>query len=544
MPKKSMSLERVVLKGSRRNHRPGAQVLGRSNRHEWCEITVKLRRKQALPEPVPGKAVISRETAAAYGASDSDIDAVGKTFTSYGLTVVSKDSAMRSVVLAGPVERMEAVFNTHLFRVKHGDHLYRGRVGDLSIPKELEGIVQGVFGLDTRPMIRARRSHLQAAASSQLPPSNQRPWFLPQELAAAYNFPDNDALGKTVGVIELGGRYVPSDLTQFAQVAGLKSTPKVNVVNVEKLAPADSNNPDAIGEVMLDIEVLAGACPGADIVVYFSNFTEKGWVDVIDAALHDTKNNPCVLSISYGLAEGADIWTQQAMDVVNDSMKEAAARGIPVCVAAGDDGSDDQVGDGLAHVNFPASSPFVLSVGGTALVKGANGFGEQVWFDGDGLRADHGGSTGGGVSAVFQRPVWQLSIDIPSVNPNGMAGRIVPDVSANAAGSTGYFVIVQGQQQVSGGTSAATPLWAALLARLIKANMPVGYVTPVFYQTVKGSDRKTIGAMGCDDITEGNNNTAAAGGYSARSGYDAVTGWGSPKGAALAEALSTQSALV
>jgi hypothetical protein len=75
-------------------------------------------------------------------------------------------------------------------------------------------------------------------------------------------------------------------------------------------------------------------------------------------------------------------------------------------------------------------------------------------------------------------------------------------------------------------------------------NMAVGYVTPVFYQTVKGSDRKTIGAMGCDDITEGNNNTAAAGGYSARSGYDAVTGWGSPKGAALAEALSTQSALV
>ena len=182
MPNKSMSLEHVVLKGSRRNHRPGAQVLGRSNRHEWCEITVKLRRKQALPEPVPGTAVISREAAATYGASDSDINAVVKSFTDYGLTVVSKDSAMRSVVLAGPVERMEAVFNTHLFRVKHGDHQYRGRVGDLSIPKELEGIVQGVFGLDTRPMIRARRSHLQAAQLSQLPPSDQRPWFLPRNL--------------------------------------------------------------------------------------------------------------------------------------------------------------------------------------------------------------------------------------------------------------------------------------------------------------------------------------------------------------------------
>jgi kumamolisin len=543
MPNNSTAFNHVVLRGSRRHHRPGAQILGRSNRHEWCEITVKLRRKEALPEPVPGKAVMSREAAATYGASDTDIDTVVKSFTSHGLTVVSKNSAMRSVVLSGPVERMEAVFNTHLFRVKHGDHQYRGRVGDLSIPKELEGVVQGVFGLDTRPMIRSRRSHLQAAPSSQLPPPDQRPWFLPQELAAAYNFAGTDASGKTVGVIELGGRYVSSDLTQFAQVSGLKSTPKVTVINVEKLASADSNDPDAIGEVMLDIEVLAGACPGADIAVYFSNFTEKGWVDVIDQALNDTKNNPCVLSISYGLAEGADIWTQQAMDAVNDSMKEAAARGIPVCVAAGDDGSDDQVGDGLAHVNFPASSPFVLSIGGTALIRDANGFGEQVWFDGDGLRKDQGGSTGGGVSAVFQRPVWQSSIDIPSVNPNGMAGRIIPDVSANAAGSTGYFVIVQGQPQISGGTSAATPLWAALLVRLIKANVPVGYVTPLFYQTVQGSAGKTIGAMGCDDIKVGNNDTAAAGGYSARAGYDAVTGWGSPKGTALAEALSAPSAL-
>lgn len=544
MPNNSTSLNHVVLRGSRRHHRSGAQILGRSNRHEWCEITVKLRRKEALPEPVPGKAVMSREAAATYGASDTDIDTVVRSFTNQGLTVVSKNSAMRSIVLSGPVERMEAVFNTHLFRVKHGDHQYRGRVGDLSIPKELEGIVQGVFGLDTRPMIRSRRSHLQAAPSSQLPPPDQRPWFLPQELAAAYNFAGTDASGKTVGVIELGGRYVSSDLTQFAQVSGLKSTPKVTVINVEKLASADSNDPDAIGEVMLDIEVLAGACPGADIAVYFSNFTEKGWVDVIDQALNDTKNNPCVLSISYGLAEGADIWTQQAMDAVNNSMKEAAARGIPVCVAAGDDGSDDQVGDGIAHVNFPASSPFVLSIGGTALIRIASGFGEQVWFDGDGLRKDQGGSTGGGVSAVFQRPVWQSSIDIPSVNPNGMAGRIIPDVSANAAGSTGYFVIVQGQPQISGGTSAATPLWAALLVRLIKANVPVGYVTPMFYQTVQGSAGKTIGAMGCDDIKVGNNDTAAAGGYSARPGYDAVTGWGSPKGTALAEALSAPSALV
>lgn len=533
----------VVLKGSRRSHRPGAQVLGRSDPHEWCEITVKLRRQTALPEPQPGKAVLTRADAAQkYGASSADVEAVANTLAGYGLTVLAKDAVTRSVKLAGPVERMEAVFKTHLFRMKHGDHLYRGRVGELSVPEELHGIVEGVFGLDTRPMIRSRRSRaqLRSAPSNQLPPPAQRPWYLPQELAAAYDFPANDASGKTVGIIELGGQYLAADLRAFVELTGLGSMPTVNVVNVEKLAPNDRNDPDAIGEVMLDVEVVAGVCPGANIALYFSNFTEKGWVDVIDAALNDTANDPCVLSISYGLAEGADIWTQQAMDAVNDAMKEAAARGIPVCVASGDDGSDDQVGDGLAHINFPATSPYVLSVGGTALVKEGGGFGEKVWFDGDGLRKDHGGSTGGGVSAAFPRPTWQASFNVPSVNPNAIAGRIVPDVAANAAGSTGYFLVAQGQGQVSGGTSAATPLWAGLLARLIKANVPVNYITPVFYQTAANSGGKTIGSLTCTDITQGNNNTAAAGGYSAGPGYDAVTGWGSPKGKTLEAVLSGQ----
>jgi kumamolisin len=529
----------VVLKGSRRSHRPGAQVLGRSDPHEWCEITVKVRRKAPLPEPQAGGAVITREEAAKrHGASPDDIEAVVKTLTGHGLTVVQTDAATRSVKLAGPVERMEAVFNTHLFRVKHGDHLYRGRVGELSVPKPLHGIVEGVFGLDTRPMIRQRqpRTQLRSAPSNQLPAPDQRPWYLPQELATAYNFPGNGASGKTVGLIELGGQYLATDLQEFAELTGLESMPTVNVINVEKLAPSDSNDPGAIGEVMLDVEVVAGVCPGAAIALYFSNFTEKGWVDVIDAALNDRTNNPCVLSISYGLAEGADIWTQQAMDAVNDAMKEAAARGIPVCVAAGDDGSDDQIGDGLAHVNFPATSPYVLSVGGTALIKGANGFSETVWFDGDGLRKDQGGSTGGGVSAAFERPPWQAQLNISSVNPNATPGRIVPDIAANAAGSTGYYMVAQGQGQVSGGTSAATPLWAGLLARLIGANVPVGYITPVFYQN---SGDRTIGTLTCNDITQGNNNTAAAGGYSALVGYDAVTGWGSPKGDALATTLPT-----
>ncbi len=280
---------------------------------------------------------------------------------------------------------------------------------------------------------------------------------------------------------------------------------------------------------MLDIEVIAGVCPQATIPVYFTSFTEKGWVDVLDAAIHDDQNKPTVLSISWGDAEDHASWTRQAIDQVNQAFQEAALLGITVCVAAGDDGSDDQVGDGHAHVDFPCSSPFVLAVGGTTLRKRKGAITEKAWKDGDGLREDNGGSTGGGVSLIFDRPAWQ-NVDVESVNPGAKTGRAVPDVAADASAHTGYFMVVDGKAGVDGGTSASAPLWAALIARIngaLPAGKRVGYLTPLLYHTAGAT---TIGAQGCRDITTGNNITAAVGGYVAGTGYDAVTGWGVPEG--------------
>jgi kumamolisin len=409
----------VVLAGSRRYHRAGAQVLGRADAHEWCDVTIKLRRAEELPEPVAGKAVVSRaDFEHRYGADTDDLATVENVLSKAGLTIESKDVATRNIKVGGPVEAMEKLFQVNLLRMQHDDHFYRGRVGEIHIPKALDGIVTGVFGLDTRRMTRHRRSHIAQAAPHALPAAAHRAWFLPQELAAIYQFPPGGGENQTIGIIELGGRYVASDLAEFAQVTGLGVPPKVVTVQVETESSQDANDADAIGECMLDVEVVAGVCPKATLALYFSNFTEKGWVDALDAALHDKTNKPSVLSISYGLAESTSIWTGQAMQAVNDTMKEAAALGVPVCIAAGDDGSDDQVGDGAAHVDFPSTSPFVLCVGGTALKKrNGKGFVETAWFDGDGLRADGGGSTGGGVSEIIARPTWQKSIAIASVNP-------------------------------------------------------------------------------------------------------------------------------
>ena len=124
---------------------------------------MKPRRQAPLPEPVPGKAVLTRaEAAKQRGASAADIEAVAGSLSGYGLTVLSKDTATRSVKLSGSVERMETVFKIH-------DHLYRGRVDDLSVPAELRGIVEGVFGLDTMPMIRQRLQQTQQPSISCAP---------------------------------------------------------------------------------------------------------------------------------------------------------------------------------------------------------------------------------------------------------------------------------------------------------------------------------------------------------------------------------------
>ena len=521
------SSSHVVLRGSKRFHRAGAVVLGRSDRTERCEITVKVSRQKKLPEPNPDKPISLPELSKEFGADPEQLTKVETALAPYGIAVISRDARTRSVKLAGPVSAMEDAFGLHLFRVKHDDRVYRGRVGEIHIPKELDGIVTGVFGLDTRRMTKHRRP-LGAQAVDALPLPNQRSWYLPQELANAYGFPSGDGNGQTIGILEFGGRYIASDLETFWQLAGLPGAiPKVEITNVNALSSQDRNDPGAIGETMLDVEVAAGICPKALIKVYFSTWTEKGWIDNLDAVLADSAV-PAVLSISYGLAEGADIWTQQAMDDVNDTLKEFANAGITVCVSTGDDGSDDQVGDGRAHVSFPSCSDNVLAVGGTALDKSVGS--EVVWFEGDGLRRDNGGSTGGGVSEVIARPTWQSQINITSANPHAPAGRVLPDISANAAGGTGYFMVSQGDSKISGGTSAATPLCASLIARLLQRGKNIGFLTPRLYAPTAKTENRPLGAVACSDITQGSNASGATEGYSATVGFDAVSGWGTPTG--------------
>ena len=196
--------------------------------------------------------------------------------------------------------------------------------------------------------------------------------------------------------------------------------------------------------------------------------------------------------------------------------------GISVCVASGDNGSSDGDTDGADHVDFPASSPWVLACGGTTLTL-ADGkiASETVWNDGS-----MGGATGGGVSQHFSKPAYQAGVNVPVPVASNPTGRGVPDVAGNADPATGYVVVIGGQQGVVGGTSAVAPLWAGLIALLNeRVGKRVGWLNPKLYS-------KLAPAKALRDITVGNN-----GDYYASTGWDPCTGLGTPNGASILKLL-------
>jgi kumamolisin len=405
---------------------------------------------------------------------------------------------------------------------------FRGRSGAVKIPSELEGIVEGVFGLDSRPQAHPRFMPLRTVHGLHVSPKSQTTSFNPNDLAPLYDFPAGDGSNQCVAIIELGGGYRAADLTSYFNSLGIATEVNVTSIAIDGAANNPSTPDGADGEVMLDIEVIGALAPACKIVVYFAPNTDAGFLDAITAAVHDNENKPSVVSISWGAAESQ--WTQQSLDAFNSVFKDAALLGVTVCAAAGDNGAADNVSDGQAHVDFPASSPYVLACGGTTLAVDQGVIkSEVVWNDGN------GGATGGGVSGYFVVPDYQTQngVNPVTVNPNlsGFKGRGLPDISADADPATGYNVLVDGQSMVIGGTSAVAPLMSALIARINQAlGHSAGFLHPILYK-----------AQPSTDIVKGDNNTGLFGlglGYKAAPGWDACTGIGSPLGTKLLDALN------
>jgi kumamolisin len=340
------------------------------------------------------------------------------------------------------------------------------------------------------------------------------------EIARIYNFPTQyDGTGQTIGVLEFGGGYNPAELATYFSAARLPM-PQISDVPVN----GASNKPGdlADGQVTLDIEIIGSIAPKANIRMYFSQFTSKGFADAVRQAVADGVS---VISIGWGQPESQ--WNAQEARMIDASLHTAAERGVTVIVAAGDGGVTDGVKDGKPHVDFPASSPWVLAVGGTKVVASAHQLvSETVWND------NAMGATGGGVSELFDRPAWQADVRGP-LRKDGKPGRAIPDVAAIAAPSSGALILLGGRKTAIGGTSLSAPVWAGLIALVNQGlGRNVGYLNPLLYE-------KAGPAGVLRSITKGDNSVGTVKGYSAGPGWNPVAGWGSPDGTKLLEWLRT-----
>src|SRR5271156_956195 len=528
------SQQRVVLAGSEKAPLSAATSEKPARPSSVFTVSVVVRRKSPLNTSRLGKDRLTRAQYRQQHAADPAAITLVRAFAKeFGLTAEkgTPKPERRTIKLTGTVSAMQKAFGVTLAQKVLEGTTYRVREGSIHLPVELAGAVEAVLGLDNRPQAQPHfrvldsainaapggtqgfaRAHASAAGTS----------YTPVQVGELYQFPQGAAAaGQTIGIIELGGGYRAADLTAYFKGLGQKA-PKVIAVSVDKGKNSPGNANGADGEVMLDIEVSAAVAPGAKIIVYFAPNTDQGFIDAVASAVHDTTNKPSVISISWGGPESS--WTAQSMTALDAACQSAAALGITVTVAAGDDGSRD--GGAGNHVEFPAASPHALACGGTKLIgSGSTITSEVVWNE----LASNEGATGGGVSNVFPLPSWQANANVPPPSVSG-GGRGVPDVCGDADPVTGYQVRVDGKSMVIGGTSAVAPLWAGLIALNNQQNgKSAGFIQPQIYAAKASS--------AFHDIVSGNN-----GAFSAGPGWDACTGLGSPIGSKIIALLAASTA--
>ncbi len=544
--------KRVKLPGSVRKAAKGSKPLSASEKAQRAEITLRIRPRVsaksldrlvlALSKKPPGKRryLTQEQLAAKYGASPKDIEKVAMFAQEHGLTVARIIQASRVIKLQGTVAALGKAFGAKLRKLTVAKKKFRVRDGGITIPAQLQGIVVGVHGLDNSTIAKPHRRLVSARTRRA---TARQMWAT--EVASLYKFPKRlDGSGQCIAIIEFndtddGGLsgpltktgYKSSDMDIFFRRNRLPTPPIVSIgVDGGSNMPGKGGDDD---EVVLDIQVAGSIAPGATIAVYFAPNTTNGWIDVLKAAIHDTTLKPSVISISWGGSEedaNGNV-SEQFMDGVNEAFRDAAALGITICVAAGDDGSADMERkdwDGKLHVDSPSSSPYALGCGGTELVaqKGKI-ITETVWNGGKKY-----GAGGGGVSNYYPLPAYQKASDVP-VSPKKKVGRGVPDIAGNADPRSGYKIVLNGKANAVGGTSAVAPLIAGLMARINqsltkKYGKTAGFINPLIY-TPKGRSAFRDIARGNNDIYD-----KFEGQYTAKPrAWDACSGLGVPDGAKL-----------
>ena len=505
-------------------------------------------------DPLYGHYITPDEFARRYSPTQQSYDAVAAFARAHGLVVTHTTPNRVLLSVSGSAAAVESAFAVHLNRYQAADgRIFHAPDTDPAIPVSLIGRLSGVIGLDNatlrhsylrhpagprsalRPLVpsaiksRALTPAFGTLTSGQIgtDPFSGFSALSPSDVKAAYGLTGTTltGAGQTLAVFELD-TYTPSDVATYESSFGL---PKVPLENVP-VDPSDPNFPNTpgsgAGEVTLDIEIMGAIAPGVSkILVYESGNDDTSAVDQYTQIATD--NRAKVISSSWGLAELES--ASSTRDAENTAFMQMAAQGQSIFCATGDEGAYADYH--TISVQDPASQPFMTGVGGTrlsVLTPGGAFQSESAWGSvAEAGRSALGAGGGGGVSAVWSIPTYQAGIGGSSTTQ-----RNVPDVSLDADPDTGYAFFISGQWEVDGGTSVASPIWAGFtgLANQQRAkygNGPLGFANYAIYPIGKGTNYNT----GFHDVKDGTNNLSPL--YTAKTGYDNATGWGSFNGVGL-----------
>lgn len=452
-----------------------------------------------------------------HNTTKEDIGKLKEYFDGFGLTIKTIKLTERWIAVKGKIADIERALKIDILRYDFDNLVYFFHNGVMQIPHKIAHLVEAITGINKAPIkekkvfprqIDVKNAILEGRAVSA------------KDFERLYNFPKGlDGSGECLGIISLGGGYDKEVLKKYFKKQGI-AMPDISWVPVGDGKNDPGKNLEYDYEVYMDVEIAACLAPGAKIVVYFAKNHKSNILKAFKQAIHDDKNKPSVISLSWGSLE--DTFSMRDAHTLNNALKEAANLNITLVCSSGDLGSSGMPNQQGENMQLPASSPYVLAVGGTQThIEDNKILHEDVWKQDQEMEGQlmHG-SSGGGFSKRFPMPKYQsevLPLEFTRKNKRGL-----PDVSANASTFPGILLSVGQTEQISMGTSASTPLWAALLIRvnqkMTQLGLPhIGFIHPFIY---KDEFRPLF-----NQVVSGSN-----GKYEATAGWDPCTGLGTPNG--------------
>jgi kumamolisin len=470
-------------------------------------LALKLRHPHALDaflravrdptSPLYRQYLTPQEFTRLYGPSPATVARVEAYLRSEGFRVTGVSRNLMLVRATAPTATVERAFSVSIGDYVHGPMRFYAAASDPHLPAAIAANVQSVLGLNDAPLFRPmlvpnRRVTAQATPSG----------YSPQQIATAYDWPSITNTQNGAGVVIANAtaessNLSTSDLDTFWNTYSLP-THTVNVIDVD----GNSGSTGGTIETTIDEERSGAMAPGATLDVYdAASATDSDFTDTYNTIVND--NTAQVVTTSWGEPESDA--SSSTLTTDDNIFKQAAAQGMSVFAAAGDNGSSDGTSN-PDTADYPASDPYVVACGGTTLTLNSNNTiaSETAWSD-----------SGGAVSAVFSEPSWQVGNGVPQ---NGY--RNTSDIAMDADPNTGYSVYEGGSWSVYGGTSFVAPQMAGLIAvKDSETGSRLGQANVLIYNDANTSNYSTD----FNDITSGSN-----GAFSAGPGWNHPTGWGSP----------------